>query len=274
MFKNKKTNMKVLLVLGAIPIAFLFQNCSKISLSDANPGEQAKMNEELGVITDDSFVIQVPVEEGAQAPEVVDEAKAPIAEDVKAPIAEEAKAPIAEDVKDPVAVIDNGKKDEIKIPVARDEAKSQDTTVAEQKQKAGSCADIEISDFLLSTSSLIAGTGKSSMSFEITDEDKTISLNKLTLKVKALRDLNVSKMKLILNSDGNKVLNTLNEVFELATPSAQTAGLKVHLDSSVAVKAGQSYLLSLVIEIDEQIKSNPNKCKFHPVIKAGSLVAH
>lgn len=135
-----------------------------------------------------------------------------------------------------------------------------------------SCKGLDISDILLNVKSVSANNSKDT-SLLIVDENKTISLNKLTLKVKALKSGRIKEVFIQLNADGNKVLSAQNNVMILKTPSAQTAGLKVKLASEISVVVGHTYSIELVIKPADQIVANPNKCIFKPVVKEAYLVS-
>lgn len=127
------------------------------------------------------------------------------------------------------------------------------------------CKGLVISDFQLNSLSI-------NSELEIVDEDLTISLDKPTLKVKALKSGSLKNIFLVLNSEGNKILSSNEKVLNLKTPSAQTAGLKIHLSGRVSIEADKYYRLKLNINPQEQIVSNPEKCIFKPVIKDAELV--
>jgi hypothetical protein len=128
------------------------------------------------------------------------------------------------------------------------------------------CKGLVISDFQLNSLSI-------NSDLQIVDQDLTISLEKPTLKVKALRNGTLKHIFLMLNSEGNKVLTSNEQVLALKTPSAQSAGLKIHLLGKVSIEADKHYLLKLDINPEEQIVSNPEKCIFKPVVKGAELLA-
>lgn len=136
------------------------------------------------------------------------------------------------------------------------------------------CRGISIADILLSVDSVAVGSSgedSKNSSFEIVDVDKTISLNKLNLKVKALKSAEIKEIFMVLNAQGNKILDASGKAMNLKTPSGQTSGIKVQLGKEVSVEANRTYTLQLEISSEDQIVANPNKCIFKPVIKNASL---
>ncbi|MEK6773834.1 MAG: DUF4382 domain-containing protein [Bdellovibrionota bacterium] len=139
----------------------------------------------------------------------------------------------------------------------------------------GACARISIADILLKIESIRVGSGGSKLGDAIAlDEiDASISMNKLHVTIKATKEvLRVKDLFMVLKADGNKVLDNNTMAYDLKTPSGQTAGLKVHLDSEVSLKAGEIYSLQFSINPSQQIVSNPVKCLFRPVIKSARIV--
>ena len=115
--------------------------------------------------------------------------------------------------------------------------------------------------------------GKSANAIALDENDASISMNKLHITIKALKDLShVKHLFMVVKESGNKVLDMANVAHDLKTPSGQTAGIKVHLDSEVNLKAGEIYSLQFSINQEEQIISNPVKCLFKPVIKSANIV--
>lgn len=142
------------------------------------------------------------------------------------------------------------------------------------EKKVTHCGDFEIQDILLSINS--AGSedlddDKATSHFEITDKDKTISLNKTNLKLKARHDGKLKELFLGLNSEGNKVLSGNLQVINMKTAVSKGAGLKVKLDREIEIKEGHEYSLRLTIDQDDQVVENPARCLFKPVIKLAVL---
>lgn len=151
---------------------------------------------------------------------------------------------------------------------------SDDNNFDHSKGSIGQCGDVVISDILLKISSISSNCDKPDQkSFEIIDSDKSISLDKLTLKVKALKSEKVREIMLILSSSGNKVLSADNIAMDLKAPSAQQSGLKVKLSEEFSVEAGQIYSLELSVNPSEQIVTNKNKCIFKPIVRDALLSA-
>jgi hypothetical protein len=134
-----------------------------------------------------------------------------------------------------------------------------------QKSVQEACSDIAISDFLLKTDLVSSG-------LIIIDDEKSISFEKQTLKVKAVRDAKFKHLNIVLNEAGNQVMDHEGRVYNLKTPSGQTSGLKVHLLQEVSVQATKSYVIKFNISIADQIITNPSKCIFKPVVKNVQLI--
>lgn len=135
------------------------------------------------------------------------------------------------------------------------------------------CAGLNIADILLSVES-IEGLGNSNnhTSLLILDNNKTLSLGKLNLKIQAFQDMNLDKIFLKLNPQGNRILNERNQSIDLNSPSGKSVGLKVHLSQPVQVLANQIYNLEVSINPAEQLISNQHKCVLKPLLKDASLV--
>ncbi len=137
-----------------------------------------------------------------------------------------------------------------------------------------SCNNMEIADFLLKVLSVHSNAdgGKSSNAIALEEVDAAISMNKLHITIRAIKDIKVKNLFMVLKSAGNKVLDMEDVAHDLKTPSGQTAGIKVHLDSEASLKAGEIYSLQFSIKQEDQIISNPVKCLFRPVIKSARIV--
>ncbi len=134
------------------------------------------------------------------------------------------------------------------------------------------CAGLEISDILLHVASIsLNSANPKEVALEIIDKNKSISLDKLNLKIKAHKNENAHEIFLLLSPDGNKVLSAQNVAMDLKTPSAQNSGLKIKLAQDVQIEDGQMYNLELVINPSEQIVNNNNKCIFKPVVQEAHL---
>ena len=144
---------------------------------------------------------------------------------------------------------------------------------AEDSKSVGSCEHIKIADLMLKIKSIHTQSGASEDAIALEEDDAVISMNKLHVTIRANKD--ISKLKsvfLVLKDEGNKVLDFENLAHDMKTPSGQTAGIKVQLDSEISLRAGEIYSLQLSIDPAKQIISNPVKCLFKPVIKSARIV--
>lgn len=139
--------------------------------------------------------------------------------------------------------------------------------------KKNKCLGLNISDILLNVESVNLANDNDVPLLAITDPDPTISMNKLTLKVQALKSVAVHEIFLKLNSEGNKILSEHNEAIDIRAPSGYTAGIKVKLALDINVVSGQTYILDLTINPIDQLISNQRKCIFKPVIQQANLAA-
>ncbi len=164
----------------------------------------------------------------------------------------------------------NNDADDGDIVTSDDKKKSDDKEQSNEGKSAGSCSNIKIADLLLQVESVHANSADG---IALEEENASISMNKLHITIRATKD--IAKLKhifMVLKDDGNKVLDIENLAHDLKTPSGQTAGIKVHLDSEISLKAGEIYSLQLSIDPEKQIISNPQKCLFRPVIKSARIV--
>ncbi len=139
---------------------------------------------------------------------------------------------------------------------------------------AGNCGGIQISDLLLSVKSVNSGSGcqeKEDQEFEIVDTYRSISLNKLTLRVRAKKSGSVRELFTGLIDDGNTVLTMQNVVFPLRTPSGQTSGLTAMLVKNAILKVGHIYKLKVEIDTNNQLVATKTKCILKPVIKSAQF---
>ncbi len=241
MYHIKKNLKTIIAVLATLPVLFFFQNCQpgSVSVSDNQSSKLATSG-----VTTDTFV-------------VVTDDEANMVNTM----------PVDNPVDGGSGYVSGGKgSGHSGAPTTDpDSPKVPREPGSDDGSKGSSCKNLVISDVLLNVSSVD--------SFLIIDADKLISLNKPTLKIKALRSEVLKNLFVVLNADGNKVLSSQSEVLLLKTPSAQTAGLKIHLQEAVSVVAGQSYILELVINPEDQIVGNSQKCIFKPVVKIAHLKA-
>ncbi len=151
---------------------------------------------------------------------------------------------------------------------------SEDNDFDHAKGSVGQCDQLVISDILLNIASIGANPTKpDQIGFEIVDSDKSISMDKLNLKIRALKSENIREIILLLSADGNKLLNSENVAMDLKTPSAQQSGIKVKLADEFSVVAGKTYNLELTVNPNEQIVTNKSKCLFKPVVRDALLSA-
>jgi hypothetical protein len=241
----KKNYIIFSLIVLSLPVLFLFQNC----------GQQGGINTKNtdlainSVNVSDSLVIK-PIDNLEQFPNIVDDTQSISNGGSSADVRLNPPSDI---------VIDDGKNSSSRGP----------------KGSIGTCGKINISDILLKVSSVgVANDLKSNLSFEVIDIDKYISLDKLTLKIKALKNIsNLKEIFILLDSSGNKILSTENVTMSLVTPSAQESGLKIKLIEPISIQANSSYNLDLVINQNDQIIANKTKCIFKPVIQEAHLIA-
>ena len=139
--------------------------------------------------------------------------------------------------------------------------------------KKNKCLGLNISDILLNVESVNLANEKDVPLLAIIDPDPTISMNKLTLKVQALKSVPIHEIFLKLNAEGNKILSEHNEAIDIRAPSGYTAGIKIKLSSDLNVVSGQAYILELTINPVDQLISNQRKCIFKPVIQQAQLTS-
>lgn len=141
------------------------------------------------------------------------------------------------------------------------------------KGSIGSCDKLAVSDILLKIVSISTNLENPNLaSFEIIDSDKSISLEKLTLKVKANRTENIKNITLILNAQGNKILTADNVVIDLQTPVNEQSVVRVNLAKEYSITEGQTYNLLLTINPNELIAATQqNNCLFKPLIQNADL---
>lgn len=248
----KKNYVIFSLIVMSLPVLFLFQNCGQTGGVNTKNSDLAINSKNIS----DNLVIQ-PIESVGdleRSPNIIDDTS-PSSGVVSGDgsIGQNDKNP------PPDIVIDDGKNISARGP----------------KGSIGTCGKINISDILLKVSSVgIANDSKSNLSFEVIDLDKYISLDKLSLKIKALKNINdLQEIFILLDPAGNKILSTENVTMSLTTPSAQASGLKIKLIEPISIKADSSYDLTLVINQNDQIVANKTKCIFKPVVQEAHLVA-
>lgn len=152
---------------------------------------------------------------------------------------------------------------------------SEDDNKSSDKGSIGSCAQLAVSDILLKIVSISSHhENPNEMSFEIVDADKSVSLEKLTLKIKAIKTEQIKNIVLILNTQGNKILTADNVVIDLKTPVNEQSIVRVSLIKEYTVTEGYTYNLVLKVNPNELIAStNKNNCLFKPLIQAADLAS-
>lgn len=164
-------------------------------------------------------------------------------------------------------VADNSSQDDQVI----DDDSSQQEVADDDAASAGSCGGHSITDVLLNVDSVSANScGQGSDSVMLVGSNNVMSLNNMSLQIKALKSTTINSLKLVLK-DGNKVLSSESEMFDLKTPSAQQSGLKIHLGQKMQLIEGEIYTLTLNISLEKQIVHNKKKCIFKPVVKSAVL---
>lgn len=157
----------------------------------------------------------------------------------------------------------------------RPPAGSEDDNISSEKGSIGSCDRIAVSDLLLkivSISSKIENPNE--VSFEIVDPDKSISLEKLHLKIKAKKTERVRELTLILSTQGNKILTTDNTVVEVNTPINEQSVVRVSLKNEYTVSEDSVYDLVLTMNPNELIAAtSKDNCLFKPLIETADLVS-
>lgn len=144
------------------------------------------------------------------------------------------------------------------------------------KGSIGSCAQLSVSDILLKIVSVSSSFENPNVaSFEITDPDKSVSLEKLTLKIKAKKTEQIKNVTLILNAQGNKILTAENVVIDVKTPVNEQSVIRVNLLKQYTVTEGHNYTLVLTMNPNELITSTQhNNCLFKPLIQTADLASN
>jgi len=152
---------------------------------------------------------------------------------------------------------------------------SEDDNKSSDKGSIGSCDKLAVSDILLKIVSISSNhENPNQLSFEIIDSDKSVSLEKLTLKIKAIKTEQIKNIVLILNAQGNKILTADNVVIDLKTPVNEQSIVRVNLIKEYTITEGRTYNLVLKVNPNELIAStNKNNCLFKPLIQAADLAS-
>ncbi len=269
MLLSKRSKLTMAFVTASLPVMVFFQNCGQagqLQVTDAaskatsagllidttNPNPQVTTQIAPGFEIPSDPVVQLP-------PTTMPPPKSP-------PV----RLPPVSPPADPIAHLPPT----ISPPVQEPPTLSPPTVSPPGGGTAGNCDGLQISDMLLSVKSVNSGSAcheKKDQEFEVVDADKSISLNKLSLRVRATKNVSVRELFTGLNDDGNKVLTMQSVVFPLKTPSGQTSGLKVMLNKNVMLKAGHIYKLKVVIDTNNQLVGTKTKCILKPVIKSAQL---
>lgn len=232
---NSKSRAVVVYALLALPVVFFFQNCGQPRQSNSAASTATNLDTaNLSVVTDSMFV-------GSAS----GSGKSSINNDIQ----------ISEPTLNEADQADSNRSADLSDP------------------KKNKCLGLNISDILLNVESVNFANEKEVPLLAIIDPDPTISMNKLTLKVQALKSFEVHEIFLKLNSEGNKILSEHNEAIDIHAPSGYTAGVKVKLISDITVVSGQTYVLELTVNPADQLISNQRKCIFKPVIQQAQLTA-
>ena len=261
-----KKNFVFIGLIASLPVLFFFQNCAQsgsIGLTD-----QAVLN---GKATTDTLEAVPPKNDIVLDNIPVD--TIPI--DYRPPGGSTGSGSTGSGTTTPVAPSTHGNGNDT---VSHDNpsaghGESNDASDGNSKGSVGLCNPSAISDVLLSIVSISSNSAKPNQAdFEILDADKSVSLEKPTLKLRALLSGSVNQLFMLLSPEGNKILNKDSSVVDFKTPSGQQSGIKIQL-ANADVVAGRTYVLSLSINPAEQIVTNKVKCLFKPVIKSATLVA-
>lgn len=235
MFRSRKVILALSTLVLSFPVVVFFQNCGQagqIQTSQLLPTQQENK------ISSDSLVVIQPTE--------------PIEDNYEIHL-------------DDPKYNDKNDKDS-KETSSAEHHDSEDKSISASK-----CQQVTISDIMLNIDSVRNHGANESDLLEVIENDKSITLDKLTLKVRASKSEKVKELFLVLNEEGNKILSSENQALELKTPSAQQSGLKVKLDKEIQLKKDSSYNLELVINPAEQILSTKTKCIFKPVVHEAHL---
>lgn len=135
------------------------------------------------------------------------------------------------------------------------------------------CDQIAASDILLKINSVSSNTETPSLAnFEIVDSDKSISLEKLNLKIKAKKTEQIQSLILNLNTHGNKILTNDSVVVDVKTPVDEQSVVRVDLPSPFTVRKGYAYNLVLKMNPNKLIAAKKkNSCFFKPLVQASEL---
>lgn len=242
--RKAKSRVAGLFIIGSLPVLLFFQNCGKAGNSASLDISAANLNSAPGsamASESDSFTIGLSSANKSSGLSLEENPQNDI------------------HISEPIVTAE----DEESSP-------AQDSNDDSKKHR---CAGLNIADILLSVES-IEGLGNSNnhTSLLILDNNKTLSLGKLNLKIQAFQDMNLDKIFLKLNPQGNRILNERNQSIDLNSPSGKSVGLKVHLSQPVQVLANQIYNLEVSINPAEQLISNQHKCVLKPLLKDASLV--
>jgi hypothetical protein len=166
------------------------------------------------------------------------------------------------------------------IPVAAHVPLFQSATISESlvlspTNSPTQCDQIAVADILLKIASVSSNTDNPILAnFEIVDSDKSISLEKLNLKIKAKKTEQIQNLILNLHAQGNKVLTNDSVVVEVKTPVDEQSVVRVGLANPYLVKEGHTYNLVLNMNPNKLISAKKkNHCLFKPLVQAAELAA-
>lgn len=150
-----------------------------------------------------------------------------------------------------------------------------ETLILSPVASISSCEQIVASDILLKVSSISSNSENPLLSnFEIIDKDKSISLEKLNLKIKAKTTEQIQTLVIHLQSQGNKILTNDSIVVDVKTSADEQPVVRASLKNAFQVKEGQTYNLVLDMNPNKLITpTKKNHCQFKPLVKAAELAA-
>lgn len=163
------------------------------------------------------------------------------------------------------------------IPVAQvplfQSAVISESLILSPSASPSACEQIAVSDILLKISSVSSNPENPSLAnFEIVDSDRSISLEKLNLKIKAKRNEQIQSLILNLHSQGNKVLTNDSVVVDVKTPADEQSVVRVSLPTTFNVREGHVYNLVLNMNPNKLIAAKKkNNCLFKPLVQAAEL---
>ncbi len=257
---KSKTKVLLIVTLATAPILLFFQNCSngtKFARTEQTLSKIAGGSEPIGNTFTLDPTSAVPYENNQAVQQEIPQAlpQASIEVTQEESLAAQPVAPTQETT--PVTTE--------QTPVAT----TFPTAPRPALQKIGHCAGIDIADILLNVKALRIGSRyRGNDSLLVITGEKTLSADKLSLMVKAMAAGVVRDINLILDEQGNKVLDMNSNMMNLVIPGGISSGLKLQLDKPVSVEAGKSYLIQLKVSNLELIEPNQQKCMLKPHVRS------